>query len=344
MTKALASLSSSGLYTDPAFKYWYSTDEATAYTFTAPVNSSFTLHAKWEEPASDVDISGQSGNNTLEKALNYISGQAAAEYTIVLDGNSETYTMAGTSSANIDTANAVITLVGKNPTTISLTGTGNLFNITAGELILDNNITLKGVATNTASMILVNSASASLTMKAGAAISGNQKSSNYGGGVFVDNGGSFTMEGGTISGNSADVGGGIYIKSGGSFTMRGGTISGNITDSGTKAGGGVCVGDGGIFTMEGGEISDNSASRGGGVIVVIPGSFEKTGGVIYGDTDNSYSSGNTENTATSAASGWGHAVYCHAAGGENYYRDADLENNDGGKISTGDLTTNWTKQ
>ena len=40
-----------------------------------------------------------------------------------------------------------------------------------------------------------------------------------GGGVYVENGGNFTMEGGTISGNSAYFGGGVYVSGGDSDTM-----------------------------------------------------------------------------------------------------------------------------
>ena len=146
-------------------------------------------------------------------------------------------------------------------------------------------------------------------MKAGATISGNK--AKWGGGVYIhaDNiagGGSFTMEGGEISGCHAGgtdytsaKGGGVYVGAGakkGSFTMEGGTITGctatvksgeiatgggvyvegtfimkdGATISGNQAaggaGGGVYV-DSGEFTMKGGEIKNNNAQNGGGVYI-----------------------------------------------------------------------------
>jgi predicted outer membrane repeat protein len=108
----------------------------------------------------------------------------------------------------------------------------------------------------------------------------NTYSSFVGGGVFVESG-TFTMNNGTIIGNTAGGdGGGVYVK-GGTFTMHNGTISGNTA---TSSGGGVYVGSG-TFTMQGGTISGNTATYyGGGVYVVYSGTFTKsgTGGVIYG--------------------------------------------------------------
>jgi hypothetical protein len=118
----------------------------------------------------------------------------------------------------------------------------------------------------------------------------------------------FTMEGGAISGNTADSsqggGGGVYI-SGGMFTMEGGEIRGNTA---TK-GGGVSVDDGSAFTMSGGTISGNAASSGGGGVYFAPyynsASFIKSGGTIYG----SDASVELKNTAGNGDSG-GHAAYC----------------------------------
>ena len=77
-----------------------------------------------------------------------------------------------------------------------------------------------------------------------------------GGGVFVIAGGTFIMSGGTIGSstdaNEADLGGGVYVgvNTGtgekGSFTMGGGTITGNTA---TQNGGGVYVSSTGSFTL-----------------------------------------------------------------------------------------------
>ena len=79
----------------------------------------------------------------------------------------------------------------------------------------------------------------------------------YAGGVF--NAGTFTMNGGSITGNSADFGGGVY--NGNTFTMNGGSITGNSANYG----GGV-YNDFVTLTMNGGSITGNSATHGGGVM------------------------------------------------------------------------------
>ncbi|MDR1178426.1 MAG: hypothetical protein LBK64_06330, partial [Spirochaetaceae bacterium] len=128
------------------------------------------------------------------------------------------------------------------------------------------------------------------------------------GGVYVNHHATtFEMSGGTISGNSAEpIGGGVYAEEGTTFTMSGGTISGNTSKD---IGGGVIIA--GTFTMSGGIISGNTVTGlglGGGVAAAGDASFTKNGGIIYGDTDATHTPGSTENTATSAASGSGHAV------------------------------------
>ena len=66
---------------------------------------------------------------------------------------------------------------------------------------------------------------------------GNASVAEYlGGGVSVK--GSFTMNGGKITGNNASTGGGVYVASSGSFTMNGGVITGNNVG---LHGGGVTV-------------------------------------------------------------------------------------------------------
>ena len=80
--------------------------------------------------------------------------------------------------------------------------------------------------------------------------------------------GSFTMYGGTITGNHVNGnGGGVYVDgTNGSFTMYGGTITNN---SATGSGGGVYVdGKRSSFIMYGGTITNNSATGSGGGVYV----------------------------------------------------------------------------
>lgn len=76
-------------------------------------------------------------------------------------------------------------------------------------------------------------------------------SGNMGSGVMVNSGGSFTMYGGTICGNTAaDSGSGVIVNNGSSFTMYGGAITGNNT-TGDVSCGGVYVASNGTFTVSG---------------------------------------------------------------------------------------------
>jgi hypothetical protein len=172
---------------------------------------------------------------------------------------------------------------------------------------------------------------------------------NFGGGVYFK-GTNFTMSGGIIGGdtddeaNSASRGGGVYVE-GGSFTMNennkaavsgnedtgtgsysggGGvyvedgtfSLSGNAAVSGNQATGSYSYGGGvyfsGIsFTMsETAAISGNQAYSGGGVYVGS-GSFEKTGGAIYGDKkeDTTPEDSTLQNTAYTSETGHAAFVY-----------------------------------
>ena len=91
----------------------------------------------------------------------------------------------------------------------------------------------------------------------------------------VCNSGTFTMNGGCISGNTAYQGGGVYND--GTFTMNSGTISGN---TGTY-GGGICNVSG-TFQMYEGTISGNTGIYGGGVNSSW-GKFNMYGGTITGN-------------------------------------------------------------
>jgi uncharacterized repeat protein (TIGR02543 family) len=83
---------------------------------------------------------------------------------------------------------------GSEERVIQLNGNGSLFTLEAGgKLILDQGVSLKGVSSNTCSLVYVNG---TLTMKAGAKILGNtiaNVTSANGGCVYFDIKGTFTM-------------------------------------------------------------------------------------------------------------------------------------------------------
>jgi hypothetical protein len=171
-----------------------------------------------------VDLSGQSGDHVLAKAIAYIGDQSLSEttnYTILLDEDCSMSGLPGY-SGTIDSPNAVITLRGKKPVEISLSSAGTLFLIIHGTLVLSDNITLTDGIPNSSPLVEVQAGH--LYMEAGAKITGNG-----GHGVLV-NGGLFTMNNGEITGNA---GTGVYIDDS-IFTMKNGKITGNT-------GGGVAV-------------------------------------------------------------------------------------------------------
>lgn len=157
--------------------------------------------------------------------------------------------------------------------------------------------------------------SGTFNMSVNAAVSSNTaKSGGNGGGVYVaDSNTTFTMESGSISGNTASKdGGGVRLDKGtfnmsgsavvsrntadgygggvdannGTFTMSGGSITGNSTtgdDANFCGGGGVDVYNGGSFTMSGGSITGNNSLRGGGVELNGSGTMTVSGSVQITD-------------------------------------------------------------
>lgn len=122
-------------------------------------------------------------------------------------------------------------------------------------------------------------------------------SGSNGGGVYVGDGGTFTMTGGNITGNTANAGGGVYVDKDGTFTMEDGSINNNNATSG--GGGGVIVREG-TFTLSGGSITGNatdSAKNGYGGGVCLYGTFYLSGDPIIQDNTK-------DNTADNLYLGW----------------------------------------
>jgi hypothetical protein len=135
-----------------------------------------------------------------------------------------------------ETTNVTIRLKGDTvERTVSLDDNANfMVGLSGWTLILDSNITLKGRPENYRPLVQVEGGNA-LVMNEGARISSSSSS-----GVYVSDGGTFTMSGGAISVNSSfSNGGGVYVF--GTFNMSGGAISVNSSFSN---GGGVYVGSG----------------------------------------------------------------------------------------------------
>ena len=217
------------------FENWY-TDAAltTLYNFDTSVSIGFSLYAAWEFKGS---VSVTSGTATtyhanLDAAFNSIT--TAGNYTVTL---LEDQTM--TANRTIG-ANQNITIVGEETRTIAHGITDTIvtmftINNAASSLTLGNNVTIQGRSTaGTGDLIFIQSGT--FKMLEGSKITGHQlDTSGVNSSVVFMSGTNpiFEMSGGIINGNNnipgvvnANTGSGVYMGSG-TFTMTGGSITGN---------------------------------------------------------------------------------------------------------------------
>lgn len=194
-----------------------------------------------------------------------------------------------------------------------------------------------------------------------------------GGGIYVENGGVFTLKSGKISGNqafmepkrgifAADVdsyakGGGVYVEAGGVFNMFGGEVSKNATRSFFKN---WSTGNDRIYHAysEGGGIylEGSQEETVNGATVTVPGAvFNMTGGKIaenatyaQGGTDASSKSRITHSSGAGIYVGTG--AVCNIKGADSDSASTNIEmmksfpqvvnNSCGGQIVKGSYTTN----
>jgi hypothetical protein len=285
--------------------YWYHDGVETEWDFAINrvLEGEITLFALWDhgDPsyAVTVNIDGiVTSHPTLEEALDSIPDGETAIVTV--------FAYQELPATNIADRNISI-IPGGASRTIQLTGQGSLFTVdTGGMLILEGasateTLTLRGVNDNNAALIAVNTGGV-LILNNNATITGNTRIIDFGSGagVRVEYDGIFTMNGGTIAGNTAAQGGGVFVSGSGVFNMSGGTITGNITDE--YDGGGVYVG--GTFNMSGNAIIEgNTAGCYGGGVFVRYGTFNMSGGIITGNTAEHYGDGVYVESGTFTMSG-----------------------------------------
>ena len=163
-------------------------------------------------------------------------------------------------------------------------------------------------------------------------ITGCQAENGNGGAIYAE--GTVNMSGGVVKDNSSAAnGGGLYLSNDASFTMTGGSLTGN----GAANGGGIYSEGGVVLSNDKAVVSGNTASvNGGGVYVSESGSLSLTAGSI-GASD-------SPNTAASG-SGVYLAGKATLTGGKISYNGAE-SSGDGGGIylnTKAEITLNGTE-
>lgn len=138
-------------------------------------------------------------------------------------------------------------------------------------------------------------------------LTGNNRADNVGGAVTLlnttgENKNIFNMYGGEISDNWAKGNGGaIYVKEGCTFNMYGGTMQKNRST--TFHGGAIAVVKDGTVNLYGGTVTGNTASKNGGGIFAQEGTLNIFGGNVDGNTAGSNGGGISAITANVNISG-----------------------------------------
>ena len=206
---------------------------------------------------------------SIGKAVVTISGGTLLGQ-VIMEGDGSTFTMTG---GEINNAN----YAGYN----FLKMDGGAVWIKTGDASMSGG-TIKNANATNGGAIYVNGGSFELS---GEGEIQNCTATENGGAVYVS-GGTVTMDGGTITGVSANEGGAVYVNaestSYDSFTMSGGTIQNATATYGN--GGAVAVANG-TASMSGGSISScNATGNGGAVSVSGSGSVEMRGSAVIKNT------------------------------------------------------------
>ena len=211
--------------------------------------------------------------------------------------------------------------------------------VSGGEFVLSETTIKNCIAQDGGGIFLTGSGTAGSTMTGGGGkVSFNlatDTSAAKGGGIYIEESASFTMQSGEINNNKLDTGatedgGGVYVRGQGSgsgthasFTLNGGTIR----DNWAGFGGGVMVTAGGKFTMNNGTMSGNVANYGGGVRVGTYGDFTMKNGTITGNI--AHHNGKAISVQTNSTFNWeGGSITGHTVGsGDVIHRDGGNVNN-----------------
>lgn len=260
---------------------------------------------------------GKYGNNYYEESAVVISDSGTA-YSDIYNSLKNAGTMyllkdgvftrkdGDTDKGNLDKSISV-TLDGQNNTVTFETGTavaqditfknvtldisnlsGDAFSIWGGSVTLERGavVTGNGQAAEGERRFVTANANTTFNMKKGSSVSGVINSTALGGAVQLK-GGTFNMEGGTISGCKANAGGAVYIRDGGKMVMSGGEIKNN--SSNWPQGGGIFI-ENGTLTVSGDATVDGNAQTGANNIygsaasIIVSGEFSGKIGIRIADS------------------------------------------------------------
>ena len=237
-TPARAFNYSAGLYKgEPGYVFsgWL-LDNGDEFDFNSTITTNVTLKADWRAPARIASVPA----NDVDTAIAYVNDNPDT-YTLALGVD---VTVSGATSRSLGWSNTKLTIIGIGGTErkIIMNPSGRFIAVGSSigrniELILGNNITVQGAATNTVDNLIRVVENGTLTMLEGSMITGFTSVSTAGYTALYVNGGTFIMEGGEITGNSCPNNG--YLSVGGVFAfddaivrLNGGRISGNTSASG----------------------------------------------------------------------------------------------------------------
>ena len=289
----IATLPVDPVKTGSVFTGWNTEPDGTGETFTAasPVPGNITVYAQW----NSFTVYNETEWNIMVSTIN--AGGNGKEYTVTIGDD---FSLAGSTSNTFNPLDITVTIQGDK--TISLSSSGSLLRVGDRQNIKMQNINLKGIDGNTASLVYIGIGSGTLTMQGSTSVhdntntntNGNDVVSGFGGGVFVY-GGTFIMQddAAVYGNNRRGSGGGVYVYTNNTtFIMQGkASVHDNIA-AGSAGGvmmygyrGGIC-----IFTMrDNSSVYSNSGGNSSfaGGVCVTEGTFNMNdnssvyGNIIY---------------------------------------------------------------
>ena len=250
-----------------AYDALYGMFEGTGGEFAGTPDINTTYYVPAPAPAPEPAVASVTAGGTTTEYTDFAT--AVTNWNSAANGATLTLLADVTTESTIEVSGTKI--LDLNGYELKKTGSGGVINVNGANLTLNdsNPDTVHGYTisnpNNGAGLATVHSEKQDGdTEFTGGYITGGIATDGGGGGVKIASGGRFTMNGGTVIGNTSSGGyggGGIFVVNNNSgFTMNDGAIIGNTTTNGW--GGGVnMTTDGGSFTMTGGVIEKNLSTK-----------------------------------------------------------------------------------